>query len=146
MLATEDAYEELRLFFLELVNQLRRKDLCSDNDGYYVSYISRSVKNQYIAMSKRQKAHKEDLFSEISNEHMIYIEQLVATDNKVDISEYFPSEGRLSRREKLVLQLFFVDECSINEIAKYLKISRQAANQIKLRALGKVRRAYMGNL
>ena len=75
LLGTEDAYEDLRLFFLDLLAQLKEKGIRNDNDGYIVSYISKSVKHQYIAMSKAQDIRKEDLFSDISEEQMYFIEQ-----------------------------------------------------------------------
>lgn len=72
---------------------------------------------------------------------MVYVEQIAATDDRVDISSYFPSDNKLSEREKTILQLFFVDEYSIEEIAQQLSISRQAVNQAKNRALNKIRKA-----
>lgn len=141
LLGTEDAYEELRLFFFELLNRLKLKNLCGNSDGYAVSYISKSVKNQYIALSRARNSRKEDTFSDMSEEQMVYVEQIAATDGRVDISSYFPSENRLSVREKAILQLFFVDEYSIEEIAQQLSISRQAVNQAKNRALNKIRKA-----
>lgn len=141
LLGTEDAYEELRLFFFELLDKLKSKELCSDSDGYAVNYISKSVKNQYIALSKARNSRREDTFSEMSEEQMVYVEQIAATDDRVDISSYFPSDNKLSEREKTILQLFFVDEYSIEEIAQQLSISRQAVNQAKNRALNKIRKA-----
>jgi len=145
LLGTEDAYEELRLFFFELLDRLKRKKLCSNSDGYAVSYISKSVKNQYIALSKARNSRREDTFSDLSEEQMIYVEQTAATDDRVDISVYFPRDNNLSDREKTILQLFFVDDYSIEEIAKQLNISRQAVNQAKNRALNKIRKALDGS-
>lgn len=142
-LGTEDAYEDLRLFFFELITKLKGKDICSDNDGYIVSYITKSVKNQYIAMSKNRNAHKEDMFSDVSDEQMTYIEQLAATNDTVDISFYYPQNNKLTTREQTILHLFFVSDHSIEDIAHHLNISRQAVNQTKNRALNKIRRAYL---
>lgn len=145
LLGTEDAYEELRLFFFELLDRLKCKNLCGNSDGYAVSYISKSVKNQYIALSKARNSRKEDTFSDMSEEQMVYVEQIAATDDRVDISSYFPSGNKLSEREKLILQQFFVDDYSIEEIAQRLNISRQAVNQAKKRALNKIREALNEN-
>ena len=95
LLGTEDAYEELRLFFFELLDKLKSKELCSDSDGYAVNYISKSVKNQYIALSKARNSRREDTFSDMSEEQMIYVEQIAATDDRVDISLYFPLGNKL---------------------------------------------------
>lgn len=145
LLGTEDAYEELRLFFFELLDKLKSKELCSDSDGYAVNYISKSVKNQYIALSKARNSRREDTFSDMSEEQMIYVEQIAATDDRVDISLYFPLGNKLSEREKVILQQIFVDEYSIEEIAQQLNISRQAVNQAKNRALNKIREALNEN-
>lgn len=140
-LGTEDAYEDLRLYFFELITKLKGKDICSDNDGYIVSYIAKSLKNQYILMSKQRNTYKVDPFSDISEEQMIYIEQLAASDDQADISIYFPSYNKLTEKEETILHLFFVNEYSIEVIAKHLNISRQAVNQAKNRALNKIRNA-----
>ena len=50
-------------------------------------------------------------------------------------------QANMPEREKTILQLFFVDEYSIEEIAQQLSISRQAVNQAKNRALNKIRKA-----
>lgn len=144
LLGTEDAYEDLRLFFLDLLAQLKGKGIRNDNDGYIVSYISKSVKHQYIAMSKAQDIRKEDLFSDISEEQMYFIEQIASSDNSDDISTFFPTNNELSEREQVILRQFFAYGYSIGEIAQQLGISRQAVNQAKNRALGKIRKAYLG--
>lgn len=82
LLGTEDAYEELRLFFFELLDQLKEKGICADSDGYIVNYISKSVRHQYITLSKARNTRKEHLFSDISEEQMFFIEQLAASDDK----------------------------------------------------------------
>ncbi len=142
LLKYEDAYEDLQLFLLELLYAMKEKEIGSKNDGYIVKYIVVSVKNKYIAMSKSLKELKTTSFADISDEQMIYIEQLVAKEDKNDISIYYPSNGKLSAREELILKLFFTREYSIEEISNYLGISRQAVNQAKNRALNKIRSAY----
>lgn len=144
LLGTEDAYEELRLFFFELLDQLKEKGIRADSDGYIVNYISKSVRHQYITLSKARNTRKEHLFSDISEEQMFFIEQLAASDDNDDISAFFPTNSKLSEREQTILRLFFVDDYSIEEIAQQLGVSRQAVNQAKNRALGKIRKAYLG--
>lgn len=142
LLGTEDAYEELRLFFFELLDGLKGKNIRTDSDGYIVNYISKSVKHRYIALSKAGKKRRESPFSDISEEQMSFIEQLAASEGSDDISAFFPTNDKLSDREQTILRLFFVDNYSIEEIARQLGVSRQAANQAKNRALDKIRRAY----
>ena len=75
---------------------------------------------------------------------MFLIEQLAASDDNDDISAFFPTNSKLSEHEQTILRLFFVDDYSIEEIAQQLGVSRQAVNQAKNRALGKIRKAYLG--
>ena len=70
-----------------------------------MNYISKSVKNQYIALSKARNSRREDTFSEMSEEQMVYVEQIAATDDRVDISSYFPSDNKLSEREKTITEI-----------------------------------------
>lgn len=144
-LGTEDAYEELRLFFFELLEKLRRKNICTDNDGYIISYISKSVKNQYIALSKKQQSRTEDSFSDISEAQMNWIDLIAATDDETDISAYFPISNELTEHEKIILNLFFVYGYSISEIAQKFNVSRQATNQAKNHALEKIRKSLLDN-
>lgn len=139
LLRFEDAYEELRLFFIELILQLKNKEICDDNDGYIVSYISKAVRNQYIALSKRRRMKTEIVLSDISEEQLIYVELQVATQNRSDISDYFPRNNPLSSREEMILKAIFIEEYSVEEIARNLGISRQAVNQAKKRALERIR-------
>lgn len=73
LLNTEDGYEELRLFFLELLENLHKKEICTYNDGYVVNYISKAVKNHYIALSKKRRVYAESTFSELSEDQQTYI-------------------------------------------------------------------------
>lgn len=142
LLSYEDAYEDLQLFLLELLHAMKEKEIGAKSDGYIVKYIAVSVKNKYIVLSKHLKEFKEVSYADISDEQMIYVEQLAAKEDKNDISIYFPGSGKLSAREKQILELFFVKEYSIEEISNHLRISRQAVNQAKNRALNKIRSTY----
>ena len=46
----EDSYEELRLFFVELIIRIKDRGICSENDGQVVNYI-----RQYRIMQKWSK-------------------------------------------------------------------------------------------
>ena len=141
LLNTEDGYEELRLFFFELLESLQQKTIRSDNDGYIVNYISKAVRNHYIALSKKHHMHNVSTFSELSEEQQTYVEQLAATEDHTDISAYF-STNALSDRERMIMRMLFDEMRSVDEIAKILKVSRQAVNQSKIRALKKIRTEF----
>lgn len=81
----------------------------------------------------------EIVLSDISEEQLIYVELQVATQNRSDISDYFPRNNPLSSREEMILKAIFIEEYSVEEIARNLGISRQAVNQAKKRALERIR-------
>lgn len=139
----EDAYEDLRVFFLSLLCRMKNQPILEKSEGEIVNYIAFSVKNQSIAISKARKAHKELCFSDLSEEQMAIIEDISSTEESPSISDYFPMDSTLSPVEKEILVKLFVEGFSVVEISKQLNISRQAVNQTKLRAIKKIRQTLL---
>lgn len=139
LLQYEDAYEDLRVFFLSLLYKIKTSPILEKSEGEIVNYIAFSIKNQSIAISKARKAHKELCFSELSEEQMITIEEIASTVEMDSISDFFPADNSLSAPEKDILVKLFIDGYSVAEISKMYNISRQAVNQTKLRAIRKIR-------
>lgn len=140
LLNYEDAYEDLRLFFIELVMNLKDSDVARKGDGYLVNYINSSVKHHYIALSK--SIHNLPiLLSEVSEEQQHYIEYTTAQELETKLSEYFPHNETLSENERKILIMHFAQGYSISEIAAHFGISRQAVNQAKIVAINKIKRA-----
>lgn len=139
----EDAYPELRVFFLELLDRFTKKNIVFVSEGSAVRYISEAVKNKYIAMSRKQQLSRELCFSDLSENQQLYIEELMSTDEIMSTSLFLCMSKKLSDREKYILHLYYIDEYSIDEIANKLKVSRQAINQTKLRAISKLKSALI---
>lgn len=55
LLNTEDAFEDMRLVFIELVMGLKLDKLRSHSDGVIVSYITKTIRSKYIAKNKRNR-------------------------------------------------------------------------------------------
>lgn len=141
LLNYEDAYEELRLFFFELIYDMKIRGVGGENDGAIVNYITTAIKNQYIFLSKKRRREECTSFSEMSEEQIAFIERATATYSCGQISDYFPSKDKLTKHETEILYLLLVYGYSVNEIAHIYKTSRQAVNKSKLRALNKIRKA-----
>lgn len=139
LLNYEDAYEDLRLFFLELVYHMRGAPVLKKGEGAIVKYIVMSVKNKYIALSKRQGQRSESSFSELSDEQLAIIESMSSERDEQDITEFFPVSGGLSEREEVVIRELIVEGYSVCDVAAKHNVSRQAVNQMKLRALKKIK-------
>lgn len=142
LLSYDDAYEDLRLFFIELLFDLKNKPEILKNDGIAVSYISTSIKNHYFYISKNQK-HVESNFSDLSDEQMVFIDKSFSYTTPDSISDYFPISKKLTELEAYVITMFYTYEFPISTIAKYSGKSRQAVNQAKLRALKKIKESYI---
>ena len=84
-------------------------------------------------------ALQESLFSELSDEQLAIIENLTSEMDETDISELFPVEEALTQKEEVIIRTLFKEGDSVKEVASKLGISRQAVNQMKVRALKKMR-------
>lgn len=138
----EDAFEDLRCFFIELVNKMKFKEVANKSEGHIVNYIATSVYNHYIYLSKCSR-FSPTLFSELSEEQMAFIDYISAYEFDATLSEYFTGNTGLKDREIRILYMYYVQQYSVKEIADHFKISRQAVNQSKLRAVEKIKKALM---
>lgn len=61
----EDAYNDLLLFFIELLHKLKDNSGLQ-NDDAIVNYISKAIKNHYICLSKNSERIKTIVFSDMT--------------------------------------------------------------------------------
>lgn len=133
----EDAYNDLQLFFIELIAKLKCTGSLKRDDAIIVSYIAISVKNQYIKLSTKKSLHT-TAFSDLSDSQLYFVDSSNATMLPISIEEYLPHNNKLTLWERQVVMDFFVNGLSISEIAHMQKKSRQAVNQAKNRGLNKI--------
>lgn len=141
ILGYEDAYQDLQLFFLSLVLKMGTDLVLSEGDGAIVAYIAASIKHHFYTLSRNHQRRHEMLYSELSDEQLSAIEKMCSAYDEPDISEYFPIMCKLSEKEKTVIREIFVEGYSVQNVADRNHISRQAVNQLKLRAIKKIRSA-----
>lgn len=137
-LAYEDAYEDLRLFFIELINKMHSKDISKKSDGNIVNYIVRSINNHYIFLSKAHYSF-EIPFTDLSDEQMVFIDFLHSEQFETPEFDFFVNNNILNKREIEVLYMYYILQISVKEIAAHFNVSRQAVNQTKLRAIEKLK-------
>ena len=145
ILGYEDAYQDLQLFFLSLVLKLKSNSVLSEGDGAITGYITISIKHHFYMLSKNQRRQRETLYSDLSEDQLSIIDKLCSMYDEVDISEYFPTTYCLSEKEKIVIREIFVEGNSVQNVADHYHVSRQAVNQLKLRAIKKIRSALQAN-
>lgn len=140
ILGYEDAYNDLCLFFIELITKMREKPIAHKGDAAIVNYIAISVKNEYIRLSKKQKRLPLAL-SDLSEEQQRDIDARLASTDPEYIIDLLPHKCTLTSWEYEILIMFFVEDIPISEIAKKKNKTRQAVNQAKNRAVEKIKRA-----
>ena len=129
----EDAFSDLQLFLISLIVKIDTEQFSTE--GQLVSYIHISLKNEYIHISKKKNQEgKIILFAEFYEE-----------DKKCDKTNdmmFKELKLYLSQSEYDVIFNHYYLGTSISQIAKEKRISRQAVNQIKNRALKKLRAIF----
>ena len=142
---SEDVVQELKLFFLKMIIQMKLSSLRNTDDPTLIKYIQRSLSRKQIALSKAQYRLSEREIPILDyHEHLSSkLEKLLSIN---DI--YFESEKifallneHLTQAEQKVLIHIILKDETVSTTAIQLGISRQAVNRTKLRAFKKLRKA-----
>lgn len=121
----QDAEQDMRLSFLEIVNRMKLEQMRCLEDKYLLGYIKNAMTNRYINLlyaSTKQKEPKSLI------DYRIELLSLLRTLPKI---------------QKDVLYFRYFYGYSDIEIAQKLHITRQAVNKIKNRALKELKRFYI---
>lgn len=99
-------------------------------------YFSKSLKNEYIRLSKE---------SDKKNKNESYIDNELLYDcNKIESNiEILDSIRILTTYEREIIKLIFFNGYKASDIAQKTGKSRQAINQVKNRALKKLKKEYL---
>ncbi len=137
LLDKEDTRQDLIIHLIKVIDNIpiHNKNLLKNNGIF--RYIARAIRNEYIKLSQKRdkiRLNEKELSSDIEISYENYESELVILDMfKV-----------LSKKEAYIMKLIYVYYLSVSEVADYMKISRQAVNQSKNRALKKIRKLYFG--
>lgn len=137
-LYTEDAESELILDFIEMIYKINIQTMKKTDEGSLVSFIRNSV---YHAYCKRvqEKIRLKDHASSIDEltDAQLYLASL-SRDSGDSIGEYVSKS--LTEKERKILILIYERGLSAAEIARCLNTTRQNINQLKKRAVEKLRK------
>lgn len=146
-LSYEDAYEDLLLYFIELILSLKSSILSNTNDARLVSYISKGVQNQYCHFIKKYIDSKNELqFSQLSEEQLHCIQQNLSTEDKETTLPFEILNTILTPKETTTILAIYYYGYTSAELAKRYHLTRQAVNQLKQRALKKLKAYFSSNL
>ena len=133
----EDAYEDLVLWFIELVKAQKLADL---REEVIVSYINVCIKNYYNKkIEKIIERKKEYLWSDMTEETSYYAEKLLAKEDEKDLFMELRLKEVLNDGELQIIYWIYIEGYSTAEIARLMKKTRQAVNQMKQRAIKKIK-------
>ena len=131
MLKYEDAQNDLILHFIKVIKNISLNENMK-NEPILISYLSKSIRNEYIRLSKeKQKYDNLPLNLEIKT-----------VNNLTEIDFDYVSDllnGCLTKKEKAIMSLIYIDGYKVSDVSKVMHISRQAVNQCKNRSLSKLR-------
>ena len=138
----EDAYEDLMLYYIGLIKSLNLEKLICTKDEIIVSYINVSIKNYYKkTITKIIKYKNEVVLSDLTEEQMYYVDAKSATEDETDLFVEFGLREVLNDNECQVIYQLYIEGYTTAEIARLSSKSRQAVNQLKNRALNKIKRS-----
>lgn len=139
-LSYEDALSDLVLDFLELLYNINLDGIRIGDERGVVAYVSSAVHSFYI---KRLSAviHQLNIqsFSDLSEDEQFYVESISRVDDSLAESEFRFILSTLTELESQVITSLYYSGYSVTEIAQKQKVSRQAVNKTKIRALKKLR-------
>lgn len=139
-LCYDDAYDDLLIDFIMLLNNVKLEVLRDTSEGTIVSYICKSVRSNYIKrFIALKKLHAFVPFSDLSDSQLYYAETTSSTSDTYFELEFTGVDHVLTELELSVIKMIFLLGYTVSETAYIYGISRQAVNQTKNRALKKLK-------
>lgn len=128
----EDTKQDLYVFLINLIHNINYNSIVNYEDKQLLSYLSKSLKNEYIRLSKKNDKQKNNEYYNCEDKELGFnlIESNIETLDIIDT---------LNDYEKNIIKLIIINGYSPAEIAKKMGKSRQAINQAKIRALNKLK-------
>lgn len=147
-LGYEDAYSDLILFFIELVHKIPEQLILKNNIGKLIKYITTSTKNHYYYLLKKNTFSSIEInTSQLSDEQVYYLENLLSiTDHTMPDDIFYILKDYLTKKELHIIILIYYLGYTSTEIAHKEHVTRQAVNQLKQRALDKLKKALLKEL
>lgn len=133
-LAQEDTLQDLTVFLIELVYKLRKNIVTLQNEKILLAYLSRSLRHKYLNLAHKHTIHQ---ITEINLTEDLNIQYYDHKEQEIFMNDLLKE---LTSKEKTILSLLYFYGFSIKEIAQFNNVTRQAVNQIKNRALRKLKK------
>lgn len=143
----EDAYNDLLIDFITLLHNIQINHIRDKSEGSVISYIRTSVHSSYVKrLMEIKRLQNLLLYSDLKDSELYYVESISSTNDIYTNCELQFIRKILTKPELTVIYMIFFSGYTVIEISKFYGISRQAVNQMKNRALKKLRNAYLDKL
>lgn len=139
----EDSYNDLVLLFIETIHVIKISTIKNKSEGAIVNYIARSVYHSYCKLVEQAIALRTSPYSldELSRQQVYSSDAYHSPESE---ALEFP-KNLLTPYEEQILRLIYERDVPISKIAQKNHISRQAINQVKLRAECKLRKYLLAS-
>lgn len=138
----EDAFEDIQCDFWEVIMQAPLENLRASEDCVLIRYFERAVQSKFIKRLKKVIDEKNTLsYADLMDQDKYKIECDTAVWDDHSRGFFHSIKGLLNEKEYNVICALYYNEWSVPELAQELGVSRQNINQIKNRALKKLRSA-----
>lgn len=136
LLDKEDTRQDLIIHLIKVLNNIPIDNKRLLKNKEIIGYIAKSIRNEYIKISKKRDKIK-------LNEMELNLDIEVSYEDCKMEFEMLDMFKILTKKEAYIMKLLYVYYLSVSEVADYMKISRQAVNQSKNRALKKIKELYL---
>lgn len=144
LLRSEDAFEELQCFLLSFAREMPLEKLTAPTNGVIISYISKAVYHQYIAISKGRKKQPRTVYIEEQKDYdLLQYDAAFGESDTYSGLVLHDMRQILTKEEYHVVYEHYFRQRSIQDIADSVGKTRQAINQCKNSALKKLRRHWV---
>ncbi|RKJ82610.1 sigma-70 family RNA polymerase sigma factor [Butyricicoccus sp. 1XD8-22] len=139
----EDAFEDIRCDFWEIIMQAPLDKLRTSDDYTLLSYFAKAIRSRFIKRLDKQLNEKGTLsYSDLLDQEKYKIECATAVWDDYSHGLFQSIKGILNEKEYEVIYALYYHNISVPDLAEKLSVSRQNINQIKNRALKKLNTAF----
>lgn len=140
----EDGLEDMTAAFLQVIHDMKPEQIRCRAEGAVVQYLVQSVRHAYERLQRERMRQPAIAFSLNEMEEQDSLPALAKEDSaeKQRFSDLVKGCPRLTEKETYVLEQVYYWGYTEAELAPGMGTSKQNVNQIKLRALGKLRRQW----
>jgi RNA polymerase sigma factor (sigma-70 family) len=142
-LSYDDAYNDLLIDFIELLHNMQIENIHNKSEGSVVSYICTSVHSSYVKrLIEVKRLRNLLLYSDLNDSELYYVESISSTNDVYQDYGLSFIQKILTKQELAVINMIYFSGYTVMEIANFYGTSRQAVNQMKNRALKKMRNYF----